>query len=203
MNPATIRSSCSRRSLCCDVVPALRLLSPAVLSQSLLDSRRRRHVRALARSLPDDALAFLAHTAMQAPVDFDGSAGGGEEVGQDIDLDVDDADEDRDDGAAGNACESGAAYRGVIERNIYCYGNYFTVKICVDGSPQSVGSFPTVEEARAARDSALLSACVAAKEQGEQGTGDGLDARDFTNGERGAAVESEGGAAAVKQTAID
>lgn len=176
-----------------------------MLSQSLLDSRRRRHVRALARSLPDDALAFLAHTAMQTPVDFDGSAGSGEEVGQeiDVDLDVDDADEERGDGAAGNTCESGTAYRGVIERNIYGYGNCFNVKICVDGSPQSVGSFPTVEEARAARDSALLSACVAAKEQGEQGTGDGLDARDFTNGERRATVESEGGAAAVKQTAMD
>ncbi len=94
LNPATSRSSCSRHALCCDIVPALRLLSPVVLSQSLSDTRRRRHIRALARSLPDDALAFLAHTSLQPPMSFDGNVGSSIDAALECDLEIDDVADD-------------------------------------------------------------------------------------------------------------
>jgi hypothetical protein len=112
-NPATCRASCCRRSLCCDIVPTLRLLSPMLLGQSLSDARRRRHLRALARSLPDEALAFLAHTALQTPVAFDGDMGSDTAAVHGCDLDIDDADEELLKVPSVHASESGREHSGV------------------------------------------------------------------------------------------
>jgi hypothetical protein len=161
LNPATSRSSCSRLVLSCDIIPTLRLLSPIVLSQSVADTRRRRHVRALARSLPDDALAFLAHTALQPPASFDGN-GGAADSALECELDIDDADEGPLKAPSVREFESSGQYKGVIEKNIYGYGDLFTVKFTHDGQQHFVGSFLSIEEARAARDSAVSSACAAA-----------------------------------------
>jgi hypothetical protein len=146
----------------------LRMLSPVVLSQSLSDTRRRRHIRALARSLPDDALAFLAHTSLQPPMSFDGGVVGSVDATLECDLDVDDmADE-----PLAEPCvkqfEGSGSYKGVIERNIYGYGDHFTVRVAkfsVDGRSQFVGSFSSLEEARAARDAALSGHSAAANAQ--------------------------------------
>ena len=161
LNPATSRSSCSREALACDIIPTLRLLSPIVLSQSVADTRRRRHVRALARSLPDDALAFLAHTALQPPMWFDGN-GGAADAALECELDIDDAEEGPVKGTYAREFDSNGQYKGVIEKNIYGYGDLFSVKFTHDGQQHSCGSFVSIEEARAARDSAMSSACAAA-----------------------------------------
>jgi hypothetical protein len=96
-------------------VPALRLLSPILLGQSLSDTRRRRHIRALARSLPDEALAFLAHTALQTPVAFDGDMGSDTVAVHGCDLDVDEADEELLKGPSVHASESGREHPCVTE----------------------------------------------------------------------------------------
>lgn len=94
-------------------MPVLRLLSPVLLGQSLSDTRRRRHIRALARSLPDEALAFLAHTALQTPVAFDGDMGSDTAAVHGCDLDIDEADEDLLKGLSVHASESGREHPGV------------------------------------------------------------------------------------------
>jgi hypothetical protein len=202
INPATIRSSCSRRSLCCDIIPALRLLSPVVLAQSLPDTRRRRHLRTLARSLPEEALAFLAHTALQTPIAFDGSVGSDAAAGREFDLDVDDADEECSKDASVTNAESSGVYRGVIEKNIYGYGEQFTVRFTLEGRLHMLGSFPAIEEARAARDAALLGAHAAAAAGALGQRCAGASARVFTTGEDGEAGDAEGRAAASKLTTI-
>jgi hypothetical protein len=167
INPATSRLSCSRNALCCDVIPALRMLSPIVFSQSLSDTRRRRHIRALARSLPDDALAFLAHTSLQPPMSCDGSAGCSADATLDCDLDIDDVGDESAAGPSVKEFETGVQYKGVIEKNIYGYGDHFTVrvtKVTLEGRSHFSASFSSLEEARAARDAALSGAHAAAYE---------------------------------------
>lgn len=115
--------------------------------------------------MPDDALAFLAHTAMQPPMVVDGDAGSSSGVGQEFDLDVDDADEEPLKETCAPQFESSGPYKGAVERNIYSYGDVFAVKITRHGQQHSLGSFLTVEEARAARDAALSSLLSDVQEQ--------------------------------------
>jgi hypothetical protein len=85
-------------------------------------------------------------------------------------LDIDDMNEEQVESPSLNTLESGGSYRGVVEKNIYCYGDRFAVRMRLDGQPYSVGSFFTIEEARAARESFLLSMSAESEEQGKQGT---------------------------------
>ena len=201
LNAATSRSSCSRRALCCDIVPTLRMLAPIVMDQSLPDPRRRRHVRALARVLPDDALAFFAHTALQPPMDVDGSA----EAGPECDIDIDDGEGEEAPAreSSGKEFESGGTYKGVVERNIYSYGDLFTVKFTAQGQLHFVGSFATIEEARAARDSATRSvpAAAAAPQHPSEQTEKSTDV--FTNCVQEEGGGGQGSAAAAQQITTD
>ena len=85
-------------------------------------------------------------------------------------LDIDDMNEEQVDSPSLNTCESGGAYRGVVEKNIYCYGDRFAIRMRLDGQPYPVGSFFTIEEARAARESFLLGLSAESEEQGNQGS---------------------------------
>lgn len=181
LNAATSRSSCSRRALCCDIVPTLRMLAPVVIDQSLADPRRRRHVRALSRVLPDDALAFFQHTALQPPMAVDGGAGGSGDAGLECDIDIDDGDGEEATGveASGKELEMDGASGGAVSNQ------------------HVAASVATVEEARAACDSALDGASAAAAAAAAEQAA--TTANDFTNCVHEGGGGGEGSAAAAEQ----
>jgi hypothetical protein len=148
--------------------------------------------------MPDDALAFLAHTALQPPMAVDGDAGSGAGVGQEFDLDVDDADEEPLKETCAPQFEGSGPYKGAVERNIYNYGDLFTVKVTRLGQQHSLGSFSTVEEARAARDAALSGLLSDVHEQRMELPG--ATAELFINTENRGAGGEECGASATELT---
>jgi hypothetical protein len=140
----------------------------------------------LARSLPDEALAFLAHTALQPPVAFDGDIDSNPNANLecDFDLDIDDGDGPR---MRCRAQEAESKY--VVEKYIYSYGDTFRVKFTLKGQLHRVGSFTTIEEARAARDSALSRAAAAAHVKQQDPNEEAIDS--FTACENEEAEEAD------------
>jgi hypothetical protein len=145
--------------------------------------------------MPDDALAFLAHTALQPPMVIDSDGGSSAGAGQEFDLDVDDADEEPLKESCVTQFESSGPYKGAVEKNIYSYGDLFTVKVTRHGRQHS-SSFATVEEARAARDSFGLLSDV--HDQHLEPTG--ATAEVFINTENREADDGECGTSATKLT---